>query len=59
MVISPGDFFFGDETGVVIIPQSLFNEVMVQTLAVKLKEETIINMLKEGKSLSEITKIKQ
>ena len=50
---------FGDETGVVIIPQSLFNEVMVQTLAVKLKEETIINMLKEGKSLSEITKIKQ
>lgn len=59
MVISPGDFFFGDETGVVIIPQSLFNEVMVQTLAVKLKEETIINMLKEGKSLSEITKLKQ
>lgn len=58
MPIVPGDFFFGDETGIVVIPQDLFNEVMVQTLAVKVKEANIINMLASGKSLSEITKLK-
>lgn len=58
MSIVPGDFFFGDETGVVVIPKYLFNEVMVQTLAVKVKESNIINMLADGKSLSVITKLK-
>lgn len=58
MTIQSGDFFYGDESGVVIIPQSLFKKVMVQTLAVKLKELAIIDAINNGKTLSEITGLK-
>lgn len=54
-IISPGDFFFGDETGVVIVPQVLFAEVINQVLSVKLMELDIIEQLNEGRSLLEIT----
>ncbi len=52
--INPGDFFFGDESGIVIIPKELFSKVMVSALAVKLKESNIIDMLAEGITLAEI-----
>ena len=58
MVIKPGDFFYGDETGVVIIPQSLFKKVMIQTLAVKLKESGIVDAINNGKTLAEIVGLK-
>ncbi len=58
MTIRPGDFFYGDESGVVIIPQSWFKQVMVQTLAIKLKETAIIDAINNGKTLSEITGLK-
>ena len=56
-LISSGDFFIGDENGVVVIPQLLFEEVIEQVLLVKLMEFDIINQLNCGKSLSEITGI--
>lgn len=56
-IISSGDFFFGDETGVVVIPQLLFTKVIHQVLLVKLMELDIVNQLDSGKSLSEITGI--
>lgn len=54
MKISPGDFLFGDETGVVIIPKAFFKEVMLKTYAIKLKEKNIAEMLNSGKSLAQI-----
>ncbi len=54
MKISPGDFIFGDETGVVIIPKQFFKEVMLETLKIKIKEQNIINLINSGKSLSQI-----
>lgn len=56
--ISPGDFLFGDETGVVIIPEQFFNEVMLQTLQIKLKENLISETLNSGKSLSQVVNLK-
>ncbi|MDO5860695.1 RraA family protein [Methanobrevibacter sp.] len=54
-IINPGDFFFGDESGIVVIPQELFNKTMISTLEVKLKESNIIKMLNDGMTLGEIT----
>ena len=53
-IINPGDFFFGDESGIVIIPKELFSKVMLSALVVKLKETNIVNMLGAGIGLAEI-----
>lgn len=58
MKINPGDFLFGDESGIVVIPQQLFGDVMVQSLAVKIKEAGIINDINCGKTLAEIAGLK-
>ena len=53
-VINPGDFFFADESGIVVIPKELFGKVMLSVLGVKLKESSIIEKLDEGITLAEI-----
>lgn len=53
-VINPGDFFFGDESGVVVIPKEMFAKTMAASLEVKIKESNIIDDLSHGKSLAEI-----
>ena len=53
-IIKPGDFVFGDQNGVVVIPKELFHETMVATFNVKVKESHIIKELKKGRLLSEI-----
>lgn len=58
MKISPGDFLFGDETGVVIIPKEYFTKVMVKTLEIKIKEKNITGMLNSGMSLSQVVGLK-
>ena len=59
MKIAPGDFLFGDETGVVVIPKEFFTEVMIQTLQIKAKEKNITDMLNSGKSLSQVVGLKK
>ena len=56
--INPGDFLFADESGIVVIPQELFGQVMVQTLLVKIKESGIIKDISCGKTLAEIVGLK-
>lgn len=58
MKINPGDFFIGDENGIVVIPQELFVKTMVAALEVKVKESHIINDIESGKSLAEIVGFK-
>ena len=58
MKINPGDFLFGDESGIVVIPQELFSQVMAQTLIVKIKESGIIKDISGGKTLAEIVGLK-
>lgn len=52
--VNPGDFFFGDESGIVIIPKELFAKTMAASLAVKIKESNIIRDIADGKTLAEI-----
>lgn len=54
MEISAGDFLYGDETGVVIIPKEFFTDVMNKTFEIKLKEIKITEMLNSGMSLSQV-----
>ena len=58
VVIDNGDFFIGDESGIVVIPKTLFNQTMIATLGVKIKESNIINDIESGKTLAEIVKLK-
>ena len=58
MKINPGDFLFADESGIVVIPQELFGQVMAQALNVKMKESGIINDISSGKTLAEIVGLK-
>ncbi|WP_406535306.1 RraA family protein [Methanobrevibacter sp.] len=52
--INPGDFFIGDESGIVVIPKELFTKTMVAALAVKIKEAKIISDIADGITLAEI-----
>lgn len=52
--INPGDFFIGDESGIVVIPKELFAQTMLATLGVKIKESDIIDAIRDGKTLGEI-----
>lgn len=56
--ISPGDFLFADESGIVVIPKELFGRVMAQTLVVKIKESGIIKDISDGRTLAEIVGLK-
>ncbi len=56
--INPGDFFIGDESGVVVIPRKLFTQTMIASLAVKVKESKIIEDIDDGKTLAEIVGLK-
>lgn len=58
ITINPGDFFIGDESGVVVIPQQLFVQTMIASLGVKVKESKIIEDLSDGKTLAEIVGLK-
>ena len=56
--INPGDFFIGDESGIVVVPQELFAKTMVAALEVKIKESNIIKAIESGKTLGEIVGLK-
>lgn len=56
--INTGDFLFGDESGIVVIPQTLFAKTMQATLEVKIKEAGIIREIRRGKNLAEIVGLK-
>jgi len=56
--INTGDFLFADETGIVVIPRTLFAKTMQSTLAVKIKEAGIIEDINGGKTLAEIVGLK-
>lgn len=58
MEISTGDFFIGDESGIVVIPQALFAKTMQAALGVKVKEAGIIDQINDGKTLAEIVGLK-
>lgn len=57
-IINPGDFFIGDESGIVVVPKELFGETMAASLQVKVKESKIIEAIEKGETLAEIVRLK-
>ena len=58
MDISPGDFIFGDENGVIVVPRDLFSDVIYQTYKIINKESKIKKEMENGRLLSEIISLK-
>ena len=56
--INPGDFFIGDESGIVVVPQELFARTMAGALEVKVKESNIIEAIESGRTLGQIVGLK-
>ena len=57
--INPGDFFFGDESGIVVIPKELFTKVMISAWGVKLKESAIVEKLADGVTLGQVVGLRK
>ncbi len=57
-IIRSGDFLFGDETGVVVIPEIVFDKVIAEALNIKLSELNIIDNINNGTSLIELIDLK-
>jgi len=54
--IQPGDFVFGDLDGVVIVPQALTEEVLVEAEKTAQREQNMRQALRRGVSLPEVHK---
>lgn len=52
--VNPGDYVLGDESGVVVVPQNVCEDVIQKAQAIKSKELVIRDQLKSGKSLLNI-----
>jgi 4-hydroxy-4-methyl-2-oxoglutarate aldolase len=54
VMVHPGDYIFGDEDGIAVIPQALTMEVLEQAEAVRDRETLIRADIAEGGSLSDL-----
>ena len=52
--VAPGDYVFGDEDGVVVIPATLIGEVLERAEAISIKENRIRAEISPARSLSEL-----
>jgi 4-hydroxy-4-methyl-2-oxoglutarate aldolase len=54
--VNPGDYVFGDMDGVVIIPQALTEEVLVESEKATQREQKMSRALRKGMPLNEVNK---
>lgn len=54
IIVNPGDYILGDECGVVLIPQDIFEDVINVLWEIKNSEKEIISQISKGRSLLEI-----
>lgn len=57
VVVSPGDWIRGDETGVVVIPAARLQFVLEQTEAFRRKEARMLELARSGTPMAEIRRI--
>jgi len=55
-VIKPGDILVGDIDGVLAIPRKMAYQVLIRAEEIRQNEKQILNWVKEGQSVQEITK---
>lgn len=56
--VRPGDYVFGDDSGVVVVPQELLDIVMEEALRIREKESDISRQIEDGIPLSRILGLK-
>jgi 3-hexulose-6-phosphate synthase len=52
--VKPGDWVFGDDCGVVLVPENILKKVIKEAIQIKKNEDKILRKLHEGASLSDI-----
>lgn len=52
--VKPGYWIFGDDCGVVVVPENLLKKVIDEAADIKKNEDKILHQLQEGASLSDI-----
>ena len=57
--VSMGDWIIGDDSGVVVVPQSIAHEIANRALDVKDLENRIRKEIKQGQSLGSLTELKK
>jgi 3-hexulose-6-phosphate synthase/6-phospho-3-hexuloisomerase len=58
-VVRSGDWIVGDESGVVVIPKEIAQEIANRALDVKEKENRLREEIRKGSTLSEVLKLKK
>ena len=58
-VVQTGDWIIGDDSGVVVVPQELAQEIANRALDVKEQENRIREEIKAGSSLGAVVKVKK
>lgn len=54
IMVKPGDWVFGDDCGVVLVPKNILKKVIKEASQIKKNEDEILHQLQEGASLSDI-----
>lgn len=54
--VAPGDFVFGDVSGVVVIPQNLVDDVLPAAVAIEEGDQAALRMIRKGRSFMETMK---
>lgn len=52
-VVNPGDYIFGDASGVIVIPEEIIDQVIDTALHIEAREEEIRNEIKNGSLLKD------
>lgn len=52
--VNTGDWLFGDDGGVVIVPEEILQKVISKALKIKTNEDEILHQIEDGSSLSDI-----
>lgn len=58
-IVQTGDWIIGDDSGVVVVPQELAQEIANRALDVKEQENRIREEIKSGRSLGTVVKVKK
>ena len=53
--VEPGDFIFGDQDGVIVVPQKIVEEVLVKSEERMTKEDKVREALRRGDPIADVT----
>lgn len=58
LLLKPGDMVVGDDSGVVVVPQDISNQILTMASKIKQNESEVLRFIDQGLSLSQILDLK-